>query len=87
MKTQYTAGQFRRNEKRIAKHAQTVEDNSGMICKITASRRILATHNPMTGGWDSPTAADGQVRGTMRYVYLVGEYQPAAVYNINGREA
>jgi hypothetical protein len=70
MKTKYTAGEFRRNERRIRRNAKTVVDNTGCTMKITRSRRILEILNPMTGKWEGPTSNDGVRYSGSPYIYV-----------------
>ena len=70
MRTQYTAGQFRRNERRITRNAKTVVDNFGCTMRVTRSRRILETLNPMSGKWEGATSNDGVRYSGSPYVYV-----------------
>jgi hypothetical protein len=77
MRTQYTAAQFRRSERRIRRNARTVVNNFGATMRITASNRILEVLNPMTGKWEMPNRTDGVRRGAMGWIYASGNLSPA----------
>lgn len=72
MKTKYTAGEFRRGERRIARNAKTMVDNFGMTVRVTRARRILEVLNPMTGQWEYPKATDGVRKSGSPYIYATG---------------
>lgn len=72
MKTKYTAGEFRRGERRIARNAKTMVDNFGMTMRVTRSRRIIEVLNPMSGVWEYPKPTDGVRKSGSPYIYATG---------------
>lgn len=81
MRTQYTAGQFRRGERRIARNAKTVVDNFGMVLRVTKSRRILEVFSAMTGKWEAPKPTDGVRKHNSPYIYATGNLRQPALHD------
>ena len=68
MRTTYTSGQFRRNERKLARNAQCVTDNRGGVYRITRQRRILEVFSNVLGRWELPRHTDGIRIGLGVYV-------------------